>query len=244
VTRLLTQPNTDPHTLMKSLFILLLTPALGSAAVVFSQVFPVNTAIPDNNTTGLLNSQTLTGTNIASIQGITVTLNLSGGWNGDLYAYLARADAPGFAVLLNRIGSADAGLFDPGSGSSGFAVTFDDAAPAGDIHTGVFTMGQPVTGVYAPDGRASLPWEVKVTDPRTALLSSFIGLSGDGVWELFVADVSTGDVATLESWELVLTGQTSAIPEPAGTLGVVGLLTSGLLLRVRKRRPACQPLAS
>ena len=31
-----------------------------------------------------------------------MTLNLSGGWNGDLYAYLVHNS--GFAVLLNRVG--------------------------------------------------------------------------------------------------------------------------------------------
>jgi hypothetical protein len=146
---------------------------------------------------------------------------------------LAKDD--GFTVLLNRIGAVDAGLGDPGSGLSGFAVTFDDAAEEGDIHTGIFTTNQPVTGVYAPDGRNVLPSLVKASDTRTAFLSSFVGLSGDGTWELFVADVSTGDIATLQSWELNLTGMT-AIPEPGSTLGVALLISSGLLLRVRPGR--------
>lgn len=44
---------------------------------------------------------------------ITVTINLTGGWNGDLYAHLVHES--GFSVLLNRTGRS---LADPdGSGS-------------------------------------------------------------------------------------------------------------------------------
>jgi hypothetical protein len=37
-----------------------------------------------------------------TITDVNVGLQLSGGWNGDLYAYLVHSS--GFAVLLNRVG--------------------------------------------------------------------------------------------------------------------------------------------
>jgi subtilisin-like proprotein convertase family protein len=209
--------------------------ALAPAAVIVSYdtTFTETTVIPDNLQTGALFSRTITGSDIGAITSLQVTLEMSGGWNGDLYAYLAHDS--GFAVLLNRIGRSGS---DPdGSGSSGMTVTFDDAA-ASDIHTGIFTMAQPITGIFQPSGRTAHPVTGNVTasSPRTAFLSSFTGLPGDGVWELFVADVSAGDVSQLVSWTLSMEGESiSAIPEPGSLFALGGLLAAGLTIRHRKR---------
>jgi len=63
-------------------------------------------AIPDNDLNGLAETIDL-ATSISSISGVTLTLDISGGWNGDYYAYLRHADSSGtgFAVLLNRVGA-------------------------------------------------------------------------------------------------------------------------------------------
>src|SRR5579862_1715479 len=53
--------------------------------------FTVNQAIPDGNPSGLANTQTLNFSSIPNfsfITDLTVTLNISGGFNGDYYAYL------------------------------------------------------------------------------------------------------------------------------------------------------------
>ena len=86
--------------------------------------FDVNTAVPDGNVNGLTLATNLT---IAgTISSVTVGLDLSGGYNGDLYAYLAGPDG-GFAILLNRVGvSNNASAF--GYSDSGMNVTFSDAA--------------------------------------------------------------------------------------------------------------------
>lgn len=76
--------------------------------------YTVNTSIPDDSPTGLSNTQTISGSTITGIQSLEVRLKLSGGWNGDLYAYLSHDS--GFSVLLNRSGKT---ALDPiGSGSS------------------------------------------------------------------------------------------------------------------------------
>src|SRR5690348_10338464 len=68
----------------------------------YSFTFPVNVAVPDGNLNGLALNNDLTGMD-GTISSLTVSLDLSGGFNGDLYAYLAGPNG-GFGVLLNRPG--------------------------------------------------------------------------------------------------------------------------------------------
>jgi subtilisin-like proprotein convertase family protein len=216
---------------MKTIILLLGSATFAPAALTFSSLFPVNTTIPDYNPTGLLFTQNISGSGITSISSLQVMLTVTGGWNGDLFAYLAHET--GFAVLLNRIGRTD--LVPDGSSSSGFAVTFDDAGAGGDIHLAAYTAGQPLTGTFAPDARADSP--LTVTDStiyRTEFLSSFTGLPGDGDWELFVADLSTGFESQLVSWGVTMTDTSmSAIPEPGSFVALGGLLAAGLCVRHR-----------
>jgi len=225
---------------MRSLLLLGLLTAAASAELTFSQLVTVNKVVPDNQTGGILSSTIITS-DIASITSVQLTLNMSGGWNGDLYAYLAHES--GFAVLLNRIGSTSSDPF--GSGSSGFAVTFGDDWD--DIHTASFPDGAPVTGFFSPDGRTASPFAVTDASERTAFLSSFVGLGASGLWELFIADLSGGDLSTFQSWQLDLAGTSfastsdpsdppdlSAIPEPSAILPFAALFAAALCRRQRR----------
>lgn len=190
----------------------LLTLSAANAATTATPTFVVSTTIPDNNIIGVADTRTVM-TGITEISSIEVAITLTGGWNGDLYAYLSHAG--GFSILLNRPGRSVA--FPDGSGSSGMAVIFSDAAAA-DIHTAIPGSGM-VTGIYQPDGRNVDPATVLDTTTRSALLGSFIGLDPNGDWTLYIADTSPGVVATFQSWSLTVTG----VPEPsAGLLGVCG----------------------
>jgi len=104
-----------------------------SAALVNFSGSP-NAPIPDNNASGLAFGFTVT-TPFSSIDSVVVTLSISGGYNGDLYAYLSHGS--GFAVLLNRVGVTGT---DPlGYPDSGFNVTL---SPGGtDIHQYRTTLG-------------------------------------------------------------------------------------------------------
>ena len=226
------------------LFISLLVPlcTAARAAVTFTSTINASTAIADNDDTGTVSRHTITaGTGgvpsaaeISTITYVTVSLNFSGGWNGDIYAYLIHDS--GYAVLLNRIGR-DAGNPD-GSSTSGMTVTLDDSAPT-NIHLPPSTSGV-LTGVYQADGRNTDPDSVLTSDPRSALLSSFNGLNAAGEWTLFVADLNPGDQSTLESWSLTIT----AVPEPSSA---VLLLGAGLFALRRRRQaapsypPPCAP---
>lgn len=178
------------------------------AATVWSETWTLGTTVPDNDLVGLTDTRTVALAPGLVVTGVSVGLTLSGGWNGDLYAYLAKDD--GFAVLLNRPGrDADS---PEGSDTSGMTVTFADDAFA-DLHTAIATMQGAVTGSWQPDGRAVSPATVLDTDLRTALLADFSGMNPSGDWTLFVADLNSGDQTKVESWTLNLS--TTAIPEPS-----------------------------
>jgi subtilisin-like proprotein convertase family protein len=189
-------------------------------------------AIPDGSMTGWSDTRNLVGAP-NSIGDVSVTLNLSGGWNGDLYAYLVHNS--GFAVLLNRVGRT--GANEPGYGAAGMNVTLDDTA-ALNIHS----VPMPGTGTYQADGRNISPLSSRslfdLTSP-TALLRSFNGLNANGNWTLFLADVSGGDVSTVTSWGLDI----AAVPEPASLIegGVAMLFLGGVIGLYRLKGKKAQP---
>ena len=164
-----------------------------------------NVLIPDANPIGYSSTNLVSGL-LGGIQNVNVSLDITGGWNGDLYAYLSFSD--GFAVLLNRVGKSSSDDF--GYGDAGFNVTFSDSA-ATDIHLYGGNGGNQLTGTWQPDGRETDPQLVVSSDPRTALLSSFDNLDPNGTWTLFVADMATGYQSTLVSWSIEIT----TVPEPA-----------------------------
>src|SRR5581483_3006193 len=86
-----------------------------------SYTFTSGAGIPDGSLSGLALSTNLAGISPSTIGNVDVRLDISGGYNGDLYAYLAGPNG-GFAVLLNRSGvSNNASAF--GYGDNGFNVT-------------------------------------------------------------------------------------------------------------------------
>jgi PEP-CTERM motif len=124
--------------------------------------------------------------------------------------------------LVNRPGRTATNL--AGIASSGLDVTLEDTATT-DLHAALAN-----SGTYQPDGRNLSPLNALDTTPRTALLSVFNGIPATGEWRLFIADVATGDTATLTSWSVAITG--TSIPEPSAAL----LLGFGSLALLRRRR--------
>lgn len=199
--------------------------------------FTPNLPIPDGSILGVADTRTFTST-ITEITNVRVSLNLTGApapgdaFNGDFYAYLTHGS--GFSVLLNRPGRT--ALNDFGYADSGFSVTFDDDAPAADIHNYQLIAnpaGSALSGLWGSDGRNVNPASVLDTTPRTALLTGFRGLDPNGAWTLFVADTSPLSTARLANWQLSVTGD-SPIPEPATAL--FGLALTAVALARRSRR--------
>jgi subtilisin-like proprotein convertase family protein len=169
-----------------------------------------NLTIPDNDPNGVASTISLS-TPITSIANLSMTLNIVGGFNGDLYAYL-RHGASGFAVLLNRAGQTGANPF--GYADSGFNVTFSDLVANGDIHAYANVAdpeGGTLTGVWQPDGRLD-----SLSSVRGAMLNNFNGLDPDGDWTLFVADLSPVGIGTLANWSLTIEGAGPSLATPDG----------------------------
>lgn len=196
-------------------------------AVTVMQTFTPNAPIPDFEETGYADSRTLSNTSIDEITSITVDLTFVGGWNGDMYVYLTHGT--GFSVLLNRPGRSL--TESDGSATVGMAITLDDNATT-DVHTGLPMSGLNPTGTFQPDARQADPSLVVTGDTRTAFLSSFHGLSANGQWTLFVADLNSGGTSSLQSWSLNITGN-SAVPEPS--VSCLAALFSFCLILRRKR---------
>src|ERR1019366_7644994 len=103
--------------------------------------------IPDANPTGWWDAQTISGVP-GTIGSLTVSLNIFGGWNSDLYGCLVHVDTgnqTASAILLNRIGITGSDPF--GNTGSGLHVTLasDTATDYGNIRDAAFGM---ISGTY------------------------------------------------------------------------------------------------
>lgn len=194
----------------------------GGSAITLTQSWSGTLAIPDNSGVGASNTITITAPILDKIESVTVAIELDGGWNGDLYAYLVHDGT--LAILLNRPGRT--ALDDLGSGSTNLIALFDDLA-AGDVHMLLPGTGN-ATGTWQPDGRMIDPLLALDTTPRTKMLDGFTNANPNGDWTLFIADQNPGDTATLKSWTLSVT----AVPEP--TTAMLGGMVA--LLALRRRR--------
>jgi subtilisin-like proprotein convertase family protein len=233
---------------MKQILTLVMAMAMTTAA--FGQIFSTNlnggsgSVIPDNNPGGLASQLTVGGVS-GPIGDVTVSLNITGGYNGDLYAYLA-GPSGGFAVLLNRSGVSGTSTF--GYGDTGFNITLDDSAANPDVHfyqnTGypasLNGSGQ-LTGTWGTDGENIDPQSapssftgVPTGSPTpTATLASFDGDAANGQWTLFLADLSAGNQSTIVSWSLDIT----TVPEPqAWALGVMGVILLAFRNKIAQRK--------
>ena len=170
---------------------------------------PVGTVFTGDYTAAATGNQVL---------GITVNLSVSGGYNGNLYAYLVAPNGT-MVVLLNRPGATGNSMGYAGSGFNG--ITLSDAGTQ-NIQTTWETPGAQVTGTYNAAGGSSA-------------LNAFNGSSANGNWELFFADmVKGGGTSTVTGWSLNIT----VVPEPVPL--ALGLFAA-MLLALKGVRWAWQP---
>jgi hypothetical protein len=178
--------------------------------------------IPDGNLSGW--SQTLTVSGLTGTVGeIRINLTISGGYNGDLYAYLSHDGK--LVPLLTRVGSTGA-PGDFGYDTAGMNVTLADGG-ALNIHG----VSSPVSGTtYKPDGQGLDLTTLQPNGPATySTLASFNTTTLNGEWTLFFADVSGGATNTITGWSMDI----DIVPEPINVaLGVFGgLFLVGSLCR-------------
>jgi subtilisin-like proprotein convertase family protein len=208
--------------------VLALTISAAQATVFSFSSGTLNASVPDGNPAGYSSSIVASGIvdDLAddTILDVNVTLNISGGYNGDLYGYLVSPDGV-LTVLLNRTGRTSGNSF--GYADAGFNVTLDDSA-ATDIHAYGGNGGSQLTGTYQPDGRTVNPSTVLDTDTRDTLLAAMNNGNGNGTWTLFLADFSGGENSTLVSWGFTV----DVVPEPTTwALIIFGVVAAGFALR-------------
>jgi hypothetical protein len=178
--------------------------------------------IPDGSPVGSAGAATVSGY-LPTISDISVTLNISGGYNGDLYGYLSYDGK--LLPLLNRVGMGTGSTSDPtyyfGYGDAGFNnVTLADS---GSVNIHNYGGNGVPTGTYAPDSGG------------LTFAGTFGGLNPNGTWTLFLADLSSGGgQSQLTGWSLDIT----AVPEPANVaLGIfAGIVVLVIIARTRPVR--------
>ena len=193
----------------------------------------LNQSIPDNNPSGVAYGVDFAAAGL-HVTDIKVSFTTSGGWNGDLYAYLSHGSD--YAVLLNRVGATTSTA--DGYSTSGLNILLEPVTThpgLTDIHT-VQAPSAPPTA-YAADGRTVFYDDAS----RTQTLDVFVsggGVDPYGSWTLFFADRAAVSTATLTGWTLEIT----AVPEPVNlALGCfAGLfLVGSFIWNLRMRRLSC-----
>ncbi len=149
-----------------------------SAAVTESVTRSPGLAIPDNNAVGVSDTATLPGVPAgARVAKVTVELNITHTFVGDLEVFLAAPGQPEIPLIARRGGGGD--------DFTGTVLDDDAEFPISSIVSG----DAPFTGSYRPE----------------TPLSSLNNLDAAGDWVLRVADRAGLDVGTLDSWTLTVT---------------------------------------
>jgi len=188
------------------------------------------TTIPDGSPVGLMEQFTVSGTG-GSVSNVQVTLDITGGFNGDLYTYLVDPQGQ-LVVLLNRPGVTGSNPF--GYADTGMNITLDGLATS-NIHDYGSVPGYSLSGTtWAADGRNVNPQSagsILYGAPTTSNLSLFQNTDANGVWTFFIADLGAGGgSASLNN--VILTIMT--VPEPQ-TLALA-LLGGGMVWLVDRRK--------
>jgi len=193
----------------------------------------VGVTLPDNSavgatfdTTGGIWSSSPSG----PIDSVSVVLNISGGYNGDLFGYLVYKDGSDTRteILLNRMGGGSNPASGSGWGTGGTTTDFTTLRLAG-----VTLMDGAANGIHGatPGAGFSVAAGTSYTPDSTSTLNdTFRNMNAGGTWTLFLADVAAGDQSTLVSWGV----ETTAVPEPATwSLLIIGV---GLLVVGRPKQ--------
>jgi len=196
----------------------------------------VNASIPVNNYVPAPFQLTVSGLS-GSIDSFSVNLDITGGNNGDLYAYLLSPDST-MIVLLNRVGLGSSNLI--GYGDAGFDITL--TAAGYNVHdyqsySPIFSGGQ-LTGTWAPDQRTVDPYLYSNASDFDAVptgnnFNAYYGANPNGIWTLNIANgVNSANQSTLVSWGMTIT----TVPEPqTWTLLGSGLTALWCLKRSRRK---------
>jgi subtilisin-like proprotein convertase family protein len=148
--------------------------------------------IPAGNPVGVESTGIFTAAPAGDVVvGISVDLNISGGYNGNLAAYLVAPNGT-VVMLMDQPGVSVDGF---GASSSGMNLTLSDAGS---------------TSIQSVTGGAGLLTGIYQADQT---LGTFNNTVANGAWELYFADLASGGGnPVLNSWSLDL--GVTPVPEP------------------------------
>lgn len=157
-------------------------------------------AIPDNDTTGVTDTMTVSGTT-GTILDLDTSLQVTHTWVGDVTVMLTHDDTATSAVYFDRPGLA----FTPTGGCCGCSgdnvdVTANDQGSDTAIEDQCANL--PAVSGNAIGGDPA--------NPANSLLSAFNGEDLAGSWSAFAWDGASGDTGTLDQW--CLTAVIDAMP--------------------------------
>jgi subtilisin-like proprotein convertase family protein len=157
---------------------------------------------------------------LSAISDVSLTLNLTHSWIGDLNIYLI--SPTGNTLMLYN-------------GNGNFGIDFVDTY-LNDAGVNLTTGGAPFTGSFLADGSTGTFSDNGIDfTPDISTFSGFIGSDPNGTWTLQVNDTANGDTG-----DMLATTKLSFLLTPAPEPGTMGLLTAGMsgagvLLRRRKK---------
>lgn len=194
--------------------------AAAAYAVPVSVLTPVNTAIPDNSTTGLSSTATVVSTGV--LNAINVSVALTHTWLGDLIVTLSHG--ANSVILTNKPGATTpTGAGDSTNLDAGSPLNFSDAGLATEFTIGMGCGSSDVVGVTS--GCMNLSFIPNMP------LAVFLGGEASGAWVLNVTDTAALDIGTFANWTLNLDVEPrNSVPVPA-TLALLGIGAAGLLRR-------------
>ncbi len=166
------------------------------------------TALPIPDVTTV--TSTITSSVVGALADVNVRINISHTFDSDLDVFLVHPDGTQIELFT------DVG----GSGANFVNTVLDQQATTGVIGSTGFNTA-PFTGTFRPEGN----------------LSVLNGKLASGVWTLRITDDFSGDIGTLNSWDLIL----SASPDVATTTAANGTASFNLAAGANQVRLA--PLA-
>jgi subtilisin-like proprotein convertase family protein len=183
-----------------------------TASIVTRGSGTVDITVPDGNAAGITSTINVSGLGNV-LNSVSLTLNISGGNNGDLYAYLSYNGTS--VVLLNR-----PGLTGDSAGIGYTTAGYNNVTLSDGGYANINTTQNPATGGTYNPSAGSLAF------------ANYDGVNPNGNWVLFVSDLNGGDVSfsQLDSWSLTF----NAVPEPVDV--ALGLFAAALLAVAGLRR--------
>jgi hypothetical protein len=188
--------------LLSSVAVVLLAAASARAGL-YTDTFSSGSSVgvvPAGNPVGAVFGGVVSGVPAGlTVGSVTVNLQLSGGYNGNLCAFLVAPNGT-TVVLMNQPGVAVNGF---GATGAGMNITLSDAGSS---------------SVQSQTGSGTL----SATYSAVGTLGSTYGSAADGTWDLYFADTTSGGgTSTLTQWSLNIT----SVPEPVDlALGILALL--------------------